>query len=351
MMKRRVSLAILAIVLVGLAYAVVASSGCGSQHYFSTTTELMGVAFPDRDHAWVVDDGPTIRASTDGGSSWTEQKSGGQWTPWAVAFANAKQGWVVGATTLDINGKPLGGDVNIILATTDGGATWKQQPSGTDSELDDVACVDATHAWAVGGIPADGVILATTDSGASWKRQLLSNKGGLEAVAFADRRHGWAVGWSLIVGTTDGGVTWRTQISAAHYRFFDVAGAGTEHAWAIGVDDSDNRSVILGTTDGGEKWKLLYSTSDVVLSSVAFADAVHGWVVGSGGTILATTDGGRSWRRQPSGTTIGLNHVAFADTTHGMVTGNKIEGDDPIAGKLDGSILLRTTDGGATWQR
>ena len=118
--------------------------------------------------------------------------------------------------------------------------------------------------------------------------------------------------------------------------------------------DASNRDVIVATTDGGASWRVQYSGSgmnskgQIGYSDVAFADARHGWVVGLDGTILATTDGGRTWKPQRSGTKLDLNGVAFADAKHGMVVGDDIEGDDPLAGKLDGSTILRTTDGGAT---
>ena len=46
-----------------------------------------------------------------------------------------------------------------------------------------------------------------------------------------------------------------------------------------------------------------------------------------------------------------LHDVAFANRTHGLAVGDRITGSDPLAGKLSGTIVLRTTDGGATWVR
>ena len=67
-----------------------------------------------------------------------------------VHFAGPETGWAVGA-----NGT--------ILATSDGGATWTAQNSGTDNALSGFACADARCGWAVG---ANGTILATRDGGA-----------------------------------------------------------------------------------------------------------------------------------------------------------------------------------------
>jgi len=49
-----------------------------------------------------------------------------------------------------------------IYATTNGGSTWSQQKSGTDSILRAVAFPDATHGWIAGDY---GTILATSSAG------------------------------------------------------------------------------------------------------------------------------------------------------------------------------------------
>lgn len=132
----------------------------------------------------------------------------------------------------------------------------------------------------------------------------------------------------------------------------DVACGNARCAWAVGSSAS-NRAVILATTDGGANWRVQYTGSDsdsAGYTGVSFAGALHGWVVGFGGTILSTVDGGRSWMPQQSGTKMDLGDVAFADARHGLVVGQYVdEGSDPMAGKLDGSVILRTTDGGASW--
>ncbi len=62
-----------------------------------------------------------------------------------------------------------------------------------------------------------------------------------------------------------------------------------------------------------------------------------GWMVGDGGKILKTTDGGRSWQEQVSGSTLDLNKVFTSDADHAWAT-------------TGAATLLRTTDGGNTWQ-
>jgi photosystem II stability/assembly factor-like uncharacterized protein len=176
-------------------------------------------------------------------------------------------------------------------------------------------------------------------------------KGSLVSVTFADASHGWVVGSGGILGTTDGGRTWKQEPSAARYDLTTVVCANANDAWAMGYDDKNQRNVVLATNDGGTTWKVRYATRAGYWYSMAFADASHGWLVGSDGLILTTSDGGATWQRQLSRTKLDLTAVAFADATHGLVAGRRTKGDDPMSAQFIGSIILRTTDGGATWTK
>ena len=304
------------------------------------------------------------QATLNGGVTWAQQKSGnwgGSWGPYAVAFADAKCGWLLTGASMDTNGNYPNDDANIILATTDGGATWKYQHSRTGIELWDIACAGVSHAWAVGSDPSDSgaksIVITTSDGGMHWTKQYLATtdtaagSSGLEAVAFADADHGWAVGDNgLILATTDGGGAWKKQASPTRDAVEDVVCVDATHAWALSEGNNGGESV-LATTDGGTTWKVQDTWKMWIagVNSMAFADTAHGWVVGGGGVILATTDGGDSWMQQHSGTKTNLGAVAFADATHGLAVGNRFVGADPFSDTFKGSTILRTTDGGATW--
>ncbi|MBW2161924.1 MAG: hypothetical protein JRH14_18490 [Deltaproteobacteria bacterium] len=74
-----------------------------------------------------------------------------------VSFTDANSGTAVGYGLLG------GGDLRgIILRTTDGGATWVEQTSGTSEPLHDVSFTDANTGTIVGEA---GIILRTTDGG------------------------------------------------------------------------------------------------------------------------------------------------------------------------------------------
>lgn len=60
--------------------------------------------------------------------------------------------------------------------------------------------------------------------------------------------------------------------------------------------------------------------------------------VGVNGTIIKTTDGGQTWQQKNSGTDLNLGQVHFVTSEIGYVISSGFE-----------SILLKTTDGGETW--
>ena len=261
--------------------------------------------------------------------SWRRQEAGlvGNYLN-DVSFVDTGHGWAVGGW----NG--------LIVATDDGGATWRRQVSGTHSELTGVSFVDPKHGWAVGFA---GTILATVDGGLTWKPQ--GNPGGdYLAVSFVDRSHGWAVGnCGVISGTADGGASWTSQVPppasplCERTTLTDVAFADSEHGWAVGAD------AILNTIDGGRSWTR-QSPPRVGLYDAFFLDARHGWVVGTN-AILTTVNGGVSWTAQDAGLAdVALLGVTFATPNRGWAVGIAGGGDEL-------GVILATADGGHSWVR
>ena len=95
---------------------------------------------------------------------------------------------------------------------------------------------------------ADGAILATSNGGATWKAQSSGTGASLEGVTFANASDGWAVGYTgTIVATSNGGATWAPQYSGEDQYFLTgVAFANASDGWAVGDDGA-----ILATISGG----------------------------------------------------------------------------------------------------
>lgn len=189
---------------------------------------LNSITFSDSRHGWAVglDTGASwqgyIVATTDGGRHWRTQfrtDSADELSLGRVAFADARHGWVAGTLS-----KPSdsGGDAGVILATDDGGATWKIQHEAR-LPLYDVTCSDAAHAWAAG---QDGLIIATSDGGISWGEQPSGTSQSLRAISFSDSQRGWILaGQEALFATADGGASWTKVEMGPGVYIVDVAAA------------------------------------------------------------------------------------------------------------------------------
>jgi photosystem II stability/assembly factor-like uncharacterized protein len=126
---------------------------------------------------------------------------------------------LLGVFFTDANTGTIVGGGGTIARTTNGGATWSAQFSGTTQTLQSVFFTDANTGTAVGGeygeVP-DSTILRTTDGGQTWTRQYVNmyecvpcSFAPLFSVFFTDANTGTVVGeLSTIMRTTDGGQTW-----------------------------------------------------------------------------------------------------------------------------------------------
>ncbi|WAC39520.1 WD40/YVTN/BNR-like repeat-containing protein [Pedobacter sp. SL55] len=112
--------------------------------------------------------------------------------------------------------------------------------------------------------------------------------------------------------------------------------------WVSGSNGYVGKSV-----NGGKTWEWLqpkgYETLDFRDIQAFDADKAIIINAGSPAYVLTTLDGGKTWREnyKNTDTAIFLDGMDFWDPQNGIIFG------DPINGKMQ---LLRTTDGGSTWQ-
>ncbi len=109
---------------------------------------------------------------------------------------------------------------------------------------------------------------------------------------------------------------------------------GTNRMLAVGTGAS-----VLTTNDFGVNWEIQYRpggiSRGVTLNAISFIDSNIGFIGGTKSTLLKTSDGGFTWQNiLPSGTEELLD-VYFHDEQHGFISKE--------------NAILRTTDGGVTW--
>ena len=282
---------------------------------------LSGLYFVDDLYGWVAGYPGIIRHTTDGGITWQQQYNAGTGNIYGVHFLDRSRGWAVGGGSL-------------ILRTTDGGSRWQPQasPISTDTFLEDIQFVDATHGWITGGhvvvygssLYYQGYFLRTTDGGATWQSAASFDTMTPIRMSFIDSNHGWLimsgrnnsarVFTGRIMATSDGGVNWTTQFDCSNCQMNDIDMVGSS-GW---VAMKNGR--LLHTDNGGANWSYQVgdqSSSGQDLSSVDFVDVNRGWVAWGSG-IKYTLNGGSTWTDGTYDSTCStFGRLFFFDAQHG----------------------------------
>ncbi len=133
---------------------------------------------------------------------------------------------------------------------------------------------------------------------------------------------------------------WRQQASGTGAVLYSVSMAmDTSIAWAGGAG-----GVVFRTTNGGNTW-LPAGSVGIDVYNIFAVDALTAFVASdaaSNARILRTTDGGATWQQVYQST----DPAAFIDVVHMFDASNGYALGDPVGGRW---VLLRTTDGGSTW--
>lgn len=86
----------------------------------------------------------------------------------------------------------------------------------------------------------------------------------------------------------------------------------------------------------GQSWKVLYNHSAGYLNDIFFLDILNGWTVGRGGIVLKTSDGGHTWDNLDIGTDTDLSSIFFSTPANGWIVGSN-------------GTIFHTPDTGKTW--
>ena len=185
-----------------------------------------------------------------------------------------------------------------------------------------------------------------------WVLQSSNIRGDLVAVFFTSSDRGWVAGDNgYLASTVDGGRTWTKYPLNT-----------TENINEIYFRNDDNGYLVAGkqmfiTRDAGRTWQdiRIYRTGEFGAGSpeflsIRFSDKKRGYVIGSvlrhtrnddivvDSLLMRTEDGGETWQRITVPTKTELFHLDFSGNSHGWIVG-------------DGGVVLATTDEGRTWSK
>jgi photosystem II stability/assembly factor-like uncharacterized protein len=240
--------------------------------------------------------------------------------------------------------------LGLLLASSAKAQQWTALNSNTIQNINDVSFVDENNGWICG---RQGNILHTTDGGQNWQYQRQALDSELSCIFFVDALNGWcsgfepASGGSMILHTTDGGETWTEQNLPTYMEHFGLFFIDSQKGWAVGgkVNVYPNVSTdleILTTNNGGETWQVqLAQDFAPVQRRVYFIDENVGFSIGDGG-IMKTTNGGNNWFDSYNSYNQ-LTDIFFEDENFGWAVGFG------VVNAANVPLLLRTSDGGATW--
>lgn len=258
---------------------------------------------------------------------------------------------------------------------------WSQfpgAPANTSPRHDDIHFVSYTHGWAARA--TDG-IYRTTNSGATFEKVLAAAipypgtnlVAHFRSIGFASPTRGWAgnlgpgsydtsvTDTNVLYETFDGGLTW-SRVEA-------IQGSGIAGLCALQVLDGQHifgggrvrgPAHFLKSTDGGATWLVTNLTAAGVMGGIMdvhFRDPLNGFLVGMStnsyavncgspyfGRIVRTTDGGATWQpvADPPVSCSYFWKMAWPSTNVGYATLQQNAAHNTV-------IFYKTTDGGATW--
>jgi len=243
---------------------------------------------------------------------------------------------------------------------------WTMQTSGVNVRLRGVSAVSEREAWASG---AASTVLRTVDGGTTWQKHKVTDDAldfrDIDAVD-AETAYTLSAGngpASRIYKTTDAGKTWQLQFKNEDPKaFLDAMSFWDANHGIVFGDSVDLQLYILTTADGGRTWSRVpganlppaqgnegaFAASG---TNIAVVGKSHAWI-GTGAAaksrVLRTADGGRTWQVADtplaSAASAGIFSITFRDEKHGVIAGGDYRKEQEAVDNL-----AVTNDGGVTW--
>jgi len=255
---------------------------------------------------------------------------------------------------LVIGCEAAGGLTANVLRSTDHGANFAAtaaDPFAADENIMSIVCFpvdkNITRILCIrdADVADNAEVAYSDDNGATWTNADIATANNVGAVGFRalfayDPSNIWAVLEGGNIGySSDGGATWTLQ-DAGTVTANDLYGVhfiDANNGFAVGDTDT-----IIRTIDGGDTWDTVTATGGGNgLVSVWMIDRNRIWVGDDAGELYYTNDAGTTWaqRTYPAGAAGSVLDVRFINELYGFLIGTS-----------SSDAILRTIDGGYTWQ-
>jgi photosystem II stability/assembly factor-like uncharacterized protein len=174
-----------------------------------------GMSFRDTATGWITSSNHgqeyilTFK-TVDGGKTWTPEKLANPPALSGTAYSNSYPPLFSGKNRME-GLLPLeivrnGVRSMVFYTSNDGGGRWRYGPSLDGVQASRTTWLNARTGWA---LQEGGKLLATVDGGVTWKRVARAELFGKAAsIQFATSRNGWISGPGYLWSTSDGGYSW-----------------------------------------------------------------------------------------------------------------------------------------------
>jgi photosystem II stability/assembly factor-like uncharacterized protein len=288
------------------------------------------------DAVWYLANNRSVAWSTDGGENWD-----------LIGWKYKAQGLQRFVFVDSLYGYQL--REGQLLQTHDGGETWWEMDIFGFGTVTDVQAGSAlggsVYCLSIGRY----LVNASTDNGDSWNISLTETAFAdayPTTIAFIDARTGFVAGdGGRILRTEDGGQSW----SIVHG--IGYIGTVTDLLFTdenFGVATTYYPTLLL-TTDGGRRWNESVPSAAHDCDAIAASPSGTLFLVATTSTydfdLLRSTDHGESW------TVLSRLPITYSSNNPEMAQSILAISDDELLVGVTFGILLRSHDGGATWER
>jgi photosystem II stability/assembly factor-like uncharacterized protein len=254
-----------------------------------------------------------------------------------------------------------------IVRTDDGGSTWTRVVESESIPTKVLTAWDESHGLRIGDFWRFSIdaVLWTADH-RTWQAASMPITAASD-FDFLDDKSGW-VAASKLLRTEDGGLTWQMVADKFFWAIDFISGrifafVDPRIAWGVYPPDL-HLSSAQAPARGGSMYVSVTADSGTTKHSSSFdapgfcddlaiaaVDAKHAWLLwrkcdNNQATLEVerTVDGGQTWESMASLPLQDIFNAKFFDSSSGIAAALQCDGEEQCQ-----EVLLRTTDGGATW--